>query len=32
MSYSIDIDRKWQKKWADTELYKFNPDKEGEKL
>ena len=25
MPYSADIDRKWQKKWADTEIYKFNP-------
>jgi len=32
MSYSIETDRKWQKKWADTGLYKFNPDAEGKKL
>ena len=32
MSYSVDIDRKWQKKWEETELYKFDPDKKGEKL
>ncbi|MBO4636015.1 MAG: leucine--tRNA ligase [Clostridiales bacterium] len=32
MSYSVDIDRKWQKKWEETGLYKFDPDKEGEKL
>ena len=24
--------KKWQKKWEETELYKFNPNKEGEKL
>ncbi|MCQ2516328.1 MAG: leucine--tRNA ligase [Saccharofermentans sp.] len=32
MSYSVDIDRKWQKKWEETELYKFDPNKEGKKL
>lgn len=32
MAYSVDIDRKWQKKWEETELYKYNPNKEGEKL
>ncbi len=32
MSYSVDIDRKWQKKWEETGLYKFDPDKDGEKL
>ncbi|SCW43709.1 leucyl-tRNA synthetase [Ruminococcaceae bacterium YRB3002] len=32
MSYSVDIDRKWQKKWEETKLYKFNPDAEGKKL
>ena len=32
MSYSVEIDRKWQKKWADTGLYKFDPNKKGEKL
>ena len=31
-NYGTAIDRKWQKKWEDTELYKFNPDAEGEKL
>lgn len=32
MAYSVDIDRKWQKKWEETELYKYDPNKEGEKL
>ena len=32
MRYSIDIDRKWQKKWADTGLYNFDENKEGKKL
>ncbi|MCQ2466330.1 MAG: leucine--tRNA ligase [Clostridia bacterium] len=32
MSYSIEIDRKWQKKWEETKLYKFDPEKKGEKL
>ncbi|MCQ2483520.1 MAG: leucine--tRNA ligase [Clostridia bacterium] len=32
MSYSAEIDRKWQKKWEETELYKFDPDKKGDKL
>ena len=32
MAYSTDVDRKWQKKWEDTKLYKFDPDKKGEKL
>ncbi|MBP5260910.1 MAG: leucine--tRNA ligase [Clostridiales bacterium] len=32
MSYSVDIDRKWQKKWEETQLYKYNPDAEGKKL
>ena len=32
MSYSIETDKKWQAKWAETELYKFNPDAEGKKL
>lgn len=31
-NYGTAIDRKWQKKWDETELYKFNPDNEGEKL
>ena len=32
MSYSIETDKKWQAKWAQTGLYKFNPDAEGKKL
>lgn len=32
MSYSSDIDRKWQKKWEETGLYKFDPEKKGDKL
>lgn len=32
MSYSVEIDRKWQKKWEESELYKFDPNKEGDKL
>jgi len=32
MSYSVEIDRKWQKKWEETGLYKFDPDKKGDKL
>ena len=32
MAYSTDIDRKWQKKWEETKLYKFDPNKKGEKL
>lgn len=32
MPYSTDIDRKWQKKWEETGLYKFNPDKVDKKL
>ena len=32
MSYSVEIDRKWQKKWEESELYKFDPNKDGEKL
>ena len=32
MSYSVDIDRKWQKKWEETGLYKFDPNKDGKKL
>ena len=31
-NYGTAIDKKWQKKWEETELYKFNPDAEGEKL
>jgi len=32
MAYSTDIDRKWQQKWEETKLYKFDPNKKGEKL
>ncbi|KPU46277.1 leucine--tRNA ligase [Oxobacter pfennigii] len=31
-TYSTDIDKKWQKKWEDTELYKFNMDRLDKKL
>ena len=31
-NYGTAVDKKWQKKWEETELYKFNPDAEGEKL
>jgi len=32
MAYSRDIDKKWQKKWEDTKLYKFNPQNMDKKL
>lgn len=32
MPYSPDIDRKWQKKWEETKLYKFNPENVDKKL
>ncbi len=32
MPYSADIDKKWQKKWADTKIYKFNPNNIDKKL
>jgi len=32
MSYSKETDGKWQKKWAETGLYKYDPDAEGKKL
>lgn len=32
MAYSVDIDRKWQKKWEETGLYSFDPEGSGEKL
>ena len=32
MSYSKETDGKWQKKWADTGLYKYDPAAEGKKL
>ncbi|XZK30621.1 leucine--tRNA ligase [Clostridium perfringens] len=31
-NYSTVIDKKWQDKWAESGLYKFDPNKEGEKL
>ncbi|ELC8386410.1 leucine--tRNA ligase [Clostridium perfringens] len=31
-NYSTAIDKKWQEKWAESGLYKFDPNKEGEKL
>ncbi|UUW66632.1 leucine--tRNA ligase [Clostridium perfringens] len=31
-NYSTAIDKKWQDKWAESGLYKFDPNKEGEKL
>ena len=32
MSYSIDTDKKWQKRWAESSLYKFNRERAGKKL
>lgn len=32
MPYSTEIDRKWQKKWQETGLYKFNPENVDKKL
>lgn len=32
MPYSADIDRKWQKKWAERDIYKFDPENTGKKL
>ncbi|MGE5630828.1 MAG: leucine--tRNA ligase [Caulobacteraceae bacterium] len=32
MPYSKDIDRKWQKKWEETKLYKFHPENVDKKL
>ncbi len=32
MPYSKDIDRKWQKKWGETELYRFHPENVDKKL
>ena len=32
MPYSKDIDRKWQKRWEETGLYKFNPKNVDKKL
>ncbi|MGI5998090.1 MAG: leucine--tRNA ligase, partial [Lutispora sp.] len=30
--YNVEVDRKWQKKWEETELYKFNRDRVDKKL
>jgi len=32
MTYSKDIDKKWQKKWEETQLYKFHPENVDKKL
>ena len=32
MAYSIKTDKKWQKRWEETELYKFDPDAKDKKL
>jgi len=32
MAYSVEIDRKWQKIWEETKLYKFNPENVDKKL
>ncbi|SNX53341.1 leucine--tRNA ligase [Thermoanaerobacterium sp. RBIITD] len=32
MTYSREVDKKWQKKWEETELYKFNPKNIDKKL
>lgn len=32
MAYSVNIDRKWQKVWEETNLYRFDPEAPGEKL
>lgn len=32
VAYSVDIDKKWQKKWADSNLYKFNKENITKKL
>ena len=32
MKYSKDIDKKWQKKWKEENLYKYNPKEEKEKF
>lgn len=31
-NYGTAVDRKWQQKWEETNLYKFDPNNEGEKL
>ena len=32
MEYSKNIDKKWQQKWKDEKLYKYNPNAKGKKL
>ncbi|SHE34539.1 leucyl-tRNA synthetase [Thermoanaerobacter uzonensis DSM 18761] len=32
MAYSVEVDRKWQRKWEETKLYKFNPENVDKKL
>ncbi|MGB9680263.1 MAG: leucine--tRNA ligase [Thermoanaerobacteraceae bacterium] len=32
MGYSIMVDRKWQKKWEESKLYRFNPENVDKKL
>ena len=32
MPYSVDIDKKWQKRWSDSRLYKFDKDYPGDKF
>lgn len=32
MGYSIEIDRKWQKKWEETQIYKFDKNRMDKKL
>ena len=32
MAYEVEIDRKWQKRWDEAQLYKYNPNAKGEKL
>ncbi len=32
MAYSVKTDKKWQKRWEDSHLYRFSPDAPGEKL
>ncbi len=31
MEYSKNIDKKWQKKWSESDVYKYNPEGKGEK-
>lgn len=32
MGYSKEVDKKWQQKWKEEELYKYNPEGKGEKF